>query len=143
MIYETPEPCKECPRLRTLADNAEFALATAERERDTLTAALKEARAKIEKLAASRSALDCRFAGPDLWESSGSHCPLDRPCDRCAADRRAEAAESALEAERARRLECEGALREIAASPCPDTTEPRPCPAHVARAALSKREEGA
>lgn len=57
MIYETPEPCKECPRLRTLADNAEFALATAERERDTLTAALKEALSRAEAAESERDAL--------------------------------------------------------------------------------------
>ena len=46
-------------------------------------------RARVAELEAQISALDCRLVGR-VAELSGSHCPADRPCDRCVADRRIE-----------------------------------------------------
>jgi HAMP domain-containing protein len=47
-----------------------------------VAAVTADLRAKIERLQAHRSSLDCKFAG-DVAEISGSHCPADDPCLRC------------------------------------------------------------
>ena len=42
------------------------------------------------------SSMDCRFAG--RWaEMSGSHCPAERPCARCTAEREIEKLQSDVE----------------------------------------------
>ena len=51
-------------------------------------AALISARARVADLESRLSSLDCRYAGAGVAEVSGSHCPADNPCDRCAAERR-------------------------------------------------------
>ena len=49
----------------------------------------EQAKDQIQALRAQIEALDCRLAGR-VAELSGSHCPADRPCDRCVAERRIE-----------------------------------------------------
>ena len=49
----------------------------------------EQAKDQIQALRAQISALDCRLVGR-VAELSGSHCPADRPCDRCVAERRIE-----------------------------------------------------
>ena len=44
-------------------------------------------RAENERLHARLSALDCRYAGGGLADMTGSHCPIERPCQRCANER--------------------------------------------------------
>ena len=48
-----------------------------------------KARARVAELEGQISAFDCRLVGR-VGELSGSHCPADRPCDRCIAERRIE-----------------------------------------------------
>ena len=43
-------------------------------------------RARVAELEAQIAALDCRLVGR-VAELSGSHCPADKPCDRCVAER--------------------------------------------------------
>ena len=55
-------------------------------ERDRLRAELDEATKLKMRAQTINSSMDCRFAGQ--WaEMSGSHCPAERPCDRCTAER--------------------------------------------------------
>jgi hypothetical protein len=61
---------------------------------------------RITKLELQRSDFDCRYAG-SVAEFSGSHCPVDKPCDRCAAEQRV----AELKAELRKRIaELEAAL---------------------------------
>jgi len=57
---------------------------------------LDDLRDRVAALERSRSALDCRYA-KQYAETSGSHCPLNKPCERCQRDQRI----AALEAENA------------------------------------------
>ena len=49
----------------------------------------EQAKDQIQALRAQIEALDCRLVGR-VAELSGSHCPADKPCDRCVAERRIE-----------------------------------------------------
>lgn len=49
----------------------------------------------IAQLERSREQLDCRYAGSH-WESSGSHCPIDKPCMRCAMQARLDAVKNIM-----------------------------------------------
>ena len=49
----------------------------------------EQAKDQIQALRAQIESLDCRLVGR-VGELSGSHCPADRPCDRCIAERRIE-----------------------------------------------------
>ena len=43
-------------------------------------------RAENERLRRWRCEADCRYTMGDVAETSGSHCPTDRPCARCEAE---------------------------------------------------------
>ena len=47
----------------------------------------EQAKDQIQALRAQIESLDCRLVGR-VAELSGSHCPADKPCDRCVAERR-------------------------------------------------------
>jgi hypothetical protein len=49
----------------------------------------EQAKDQIQALRAQTESLDCRLVGR-VAELSGSHCPADKPCDRCVAERRIE-----------------------------------------------------
>ena len=49
----------------------------------------EQAKDQIQALRAQIESLDCRLVGR-VAELSGSHCPADKPCDRCVAERRIE-----------------------------------------------------
>jgi hypothetical protein len=51
---------------------------------------------RIAELEARVSSLDCRHAGR-YYETSGSHCPIDKPCMRCKDERRIAELESLLD----------------------------------------------
>lgn len=59
--------------------------------------------ARVRELEAQRSEMDCLYAGK-YADTGGSHCPLDKPCDRCANEARVAALEVALR----QLLECVG-----------------------------------
>ena len=56
---------------------------------------IRALRARVAELEAQISALDCRLVGR-VGELSGSHCPADRPCDRCVAEWRIAELEAGL-----------------------------------------------
>ena len=46
----------------------------------------KSLRAENERLRRWRCEADCRYTMGDVAETSGSHCPTNRPCARCEAN---------------------------------------------------------
>lgn len=52
--------------------------------------------ARIRELERRIESMDCRYVGR-FAEISGSHCPLDEPCDRCQAERKLASYESYLD----------------------------------------------
>jgi hypothetical protein len=59
-------------------------------------------RAENARLRRWRTEADCRYTMGDVAEMSGSHCPWEKPCDRCAAEREIERLRAALEVIRTR-----------------------------------------
>ena len=46
-----------------------------------------ELQAEVLRLRSARCELDCLYTMGDYADSGGSHCPLDRPCQRCTYER--------------------------------------------------------
>jgi hypothetical protein len=60
--------------------------------------------AEVERLQRQREGFDCRYAG-EYAETSGKHCPIGDPCQRCRLDRaEAEVERLTAEAERERAI---------------------------------------
>jgi hypothetical protein len=53
---------------------------------------------KLAETYASRSALDCQYAGAHGESDGASHCPADKPCQRCTLERERDEARAALTA---------------------------------------------
>lgn len=64
-----------------------------------LLSALQKAEGEIYSLKRQRTEADCRFTMGNVADFSGSHCPIDNPCQRCeleAAEARVKALEEGL-----------------------------------------------
>lgn len=91
--------------------HAAAAVAEVTRERDEARERSTALEHKLAETYASRSRLDCSFAGPYIEPDAGtkSHCPPEKPCQRCTLER--ERDEARAEVERLRAL-----LREVVPS---------------------------
>ena len=74
-------------------------------------------RARVADLEATRSSLDCRYAG-NYTDIDGSHCSISKPCSRCVLTSEAECAEgnweSCLQLLEAERVKCKNLEDELA-----------------------------
>jgi hypothetical protein len=61
-------------------------------------AAVAELERKLSETYASRSALDCQYAGAHGESDGASHCPPEKPCQRCLLERERDDARAALTA---------------------------------------------
>jgi len=89
-------------------------------------------RARIARLEAERSRFDCRFAG-SLAETSGSHCPIDDPCDRCRHEREVAALRADLAAAESRADALGAKIGKAPEGSHPDEQEPRGATWHEER----------
>ena len=74
-----------CPRCLTLS--AEMESGDGGCHTCTPTPFARGLELRVKELEAMVESMDCRLVGR-VGELSGSHCPLEKPCDRCVAERR-------------------------------------------------------
>ena len=107
-----------------------------------LKAGIEQLQREVMKLRKHRTEYDCHYTLGDVADISGSHCPLDEPCQRCLLAQRTEALQNISE-----QLPCTEPCEMRPALPnCPECGAWRSekwCAGCVARAALAAARRAA
>jgi len=83
--------------IRIAEEHADAAVAEVTKERDAALQRIAGLDRKLSETYASRSALDCQYAGAHGESDGASHCPPDKPCQRCTLERERDEARAEVE----------------------------------------------